>query len=118
MNSECSDNKCFTITNNSKQIVPSYTYYLILKLSITASLCGSRVYIGMYIHDCMNSECSDNKCFTITNNLKQIVPSYTYYLILKLSITASLYCSRVYFAIGICIYDCSHNIPFYHIAIL
>ena len=25
--------------------------------------CGSRVYIGMYIHDCMSSECSDNKCF-------------------------------------------------------
>ena len=83
---------------------------------IVHSTCGSRVYIGMYIHDCMTSECSDNKCFTITNNLKQIVPSYTYYLILKLSITTSLYGSRVYS--GVCIYDCSHNIPFYHIAIL
>ena len=63
---------------------------------IVPTTCCSRVYIGMYIHDCMNSECSDNKCFTITNNSKQIVPSYTYYLILKLSITASLCGSRVY----------------------
>ena len=54
--------------------------------------------------------------FTITNNLKQIVSSYAFYLILKLSITASLYGSGVYF--DICIYDCSHNIHFYHIAIL
>ena len=51
--------------------------------------------------------------FTITNNLKQIV---SHYLILKLSITASLYGSRVY--LGICIYDYSNNIPFSHIAIL
>ena len=50
----------FTITNDLKQIVPSYAYYLIFKLSITASLCGSRVYIGMYIPDCM---ISDNNCF-------------------------------------------------------
>ena len=47
----------------------------------------------MYIPDCM---ISDNNCFTITNNLKQIVPSYAYYLILKLSITASLYGNLVY----------------------
>ena len=31
------------------------SYYLILKLSITASLYGSKVYIGMYIPDCMIS---------------------------------------------------------------
>ena len=24
--------------------------------------CGSSMYIGMYIHDCMTSQCSDNKC--------------------------------------------------------
>ena len=29
---------------------------------IVHSTCGSRVYIGGYIHDCMTSECSDNKC--------------------------------------------------------
>ena len=93
----------FTITNNLKQIM----------LSTTASLYGSRVYIGVYIPNCI---ISDNNCFYYNNNLKQIVSSYAYYLILKLSITASLYGSKVYF--DICIYDCSHNIPFYHIAIL
>ena len=39
----------FTITNNLKQIV---SYYLIFKLSITYA---SKVYIGMYIPDCMIS---------------------------------------------------------------
>ena len=80
---------------------------------IVHSTCGSRVYIGMYIHDCMIV----NVVFTITNNLKQIVPSYAYYLILKLSITASLCCSRVY--IGMYIHDCmtsecSDNKSFYY----
>ena len=37
-----------------------YAYYLILKLSITASLYCSKVYIGMYIPGCM---ISDNNCF-------------------------------------------------------
>ena len=54
---------------------------------------SSRVYIGMYIHDCMTS---DYMCLTITNNLKQTVPSCVYYLILKLSIITSLYGIRVY----------------------
>ena len=69
---------------------------------IVHSTCGSRVYISMYIYDCMTNECSDNM-YIITNNLKQIVPSYAYHLILKLSITTSLYGSRVYS--GMCIYD-------------
>ena len=79
---------------------------------IVHSTCGSsRVCIGTYIHDCM---INDNNC-GITNYLKQIV---SHYLILKLSITASLYNygSKVY--LGICIYDYSHNIPFSHVAIL
>ena len=32
---------------------------------IIHSICGSRVYIGMYIHEYMTSQCS----FTITNKL-------------------------------------------------
>ena len=47
---------------------------------IIHSTCGSRVYIGTYIH----------------------VPSYEYYLILKLSITASLYSSTVVGCILVC----------------
>ena len=70
----------FTITNNLIQIVSSYEYYLILKLSITASLYSSRVYIGMYILDCM---ISDNMIAHSSNNLKQIVSSNAYYEVLN-----------------------------------
>ena len=112
---------------------------------IVHSTCGSRVYIGTYIHDCM---ISDNNCFYKSFHIISFKLSITaflygsrvyigmyipdaslvftitnnlkqiisYYLILKLSITASLYGSRVYLCI--CIYDYSDNIPFSHIAIL
>ena len=75
----------FAITNNLIQIVSSYEYYPILKLSITASLYSSRVYIGMYIPDCM---ISDNMIAHMhsSNNLKQIVSSNAYYEVIINSI--------------------------------
>ena len=70
----------YHVTNNAKQIAPACpcinhntcVSFSQLKLSITASSCGSRMYFGMHIHYCMISHI--NIHFTITNNLKQIVP--------------------------------------------
>ena len=59
-----------------KQIISSYAYYLILKLSITASLYGGRVYIGMYVPDCM---ISDNKfIFTVCYADYSVIIGCTY----------------------------------------
>ena len=99
----------FTITNNLIHIVSSSKYYLISKLSITVVGC-------MMVCTFLIARSVITTAFTITNNLIKIVSYYEYYLIFKLSITVSLYGSTV--NLDICIYDYSHNIRFYHRAIL
>ena len=67
---------------------------------IVHSTCGSRLYIGTYIHDCM---ISDNNCFYYNQLF------VTNRFILSISITAS-YRSKVY--IGMYIPHCT--ISFYY----